>query len=77
MKRHLKFGSLLIVVLVSIFFSRKADQSKLQSSILLNNVEALAAGENPTTICIGTGSVDCPIYHENVEYVFEPYKLDW
>jgi uncharacterized membrane protein YjfL (UPF0719 family) len=77
MKKYLKFGAFSLVVLVSIFFCRKAEHNKLQNVILLNNVEALAAGESPMTTCIGSGSVDCPINHEKVKYVFEPFKLDW
>ena len=77
MKKYLKFGVLSFVVLVSIFFCRKAEHNELQNVILLNNVEALAAGENPTTKCIGTGSVDCPLNHEKVKYVFEPFILEW
>ena len=77
MKKYLKFGVFSFVVLVSIFFCRKAEHNKLQNVILLNNVEALAAGENPTTRCRGTGSVDCPLNHEKVKYVFEPFILDW
>lgn len=77
MKRYLSFGIFSLVVLASIFFCRKAEGRKVQNAILLNNVEALAAGENPTTMCIGTGSVDCPLNHEKVKYVFEPFILEW
>ena len=58
MKKYLKFGVFSFVVLVSIFFSRKAEYNKLQNVILLNNVEALAADESPMVTCIGSGSVD-------------------
>ena len=77
MKKYLKFGVFSFVVLVSIFFSRKAEYNKLQNVILLNNVEALAADESPMVTCIGSGSVDCPINHKKVEYVFEPFILEW
>ena len=77
MKKYLKFGVFSFVVLVSIFFSRKAEYNKLQNVILLNNVEALAADESHMVTCIGSGSVDCPINHKKVEYVFEPFILDW
>lgn len=77
MKKYLKFGVLSFVVLVAIFFCRKAEHNQLQNVILLNNVEALAAGESPMTKCIGSGSVDCPIYHVKVKYVFEPFILEW
>lgn len=45
MKRYLKFGIFSLVVFASVFFSRKAERSNVQNVILLNNVEALAAGE--------------------------------
>ncbi|WP_294629091.1 NVEALA domain-containing protein [uncultured Bacteroides sp.] len=76
MKKLLRFGILSLLVLVATFFCRKNEEDNLQNVILLNNVEALAAGETPTTMCIGTGSVDCPLHHENVKYVFIPYSLD-
>ena len=76
MKKYLKFGTLSFIVLVSIFFCRKAEHNKLQNVILLNNVEALAADVSPMIRCIGFGSVDCPINHVKVKYVFEPFILD-
>lgn len=77
MKKYLKFGVFSFVVLVSIFLCRKAEHNRLQNVILLNNVEALAADESPMTRCIGSGSVDCPINHVKVKYVFKPFMLDW
>lgn len=77
MKKYLKFGVLSFVVLVSIFFCKKAEHNKLQNVILLNNVEALAADESPMTRCVGAGSVDCPLNHVKVKYVFELFILDW
>ncbi len=39
-----------------------AKPEKVQSDLLLMNIEALAAGENYVPIqCIGTGTVDCPL----------------
>lgn len=46
------------------------------SSLLLYNIEALAGGEISIYHCIGNGSVDCPITHTNVEYVFGGYSLE-
>lgn len=54
------------------------------SSLLLENIEALAAGEGGTDggefevskiKCIGIGALDCPIIHEKVKYVEEAYSL--
>ena len=44
------------------------------STVLLQNVEALANGETPSqTVCIGSGSVDCPIMSDKVKYVSQGY----
>ena len=40
----------------------------------LQNVEALAEGEEYTHIsCIGVGSLDCPVNHSGVKYIFKGY----
>lgn len=47
------------------------------NEFLLENVEALAAGEISGTVrCFGWGSVDCPIDHSQVEIVFQGYRLE-
>lgn len=77
MKKYLKLGVFSLVVFASIFYGREANRNnKLHSAILLNNIEALATPENPTARCFGTGSVDCPLFHIKVEYVFEPFMLE-
>ncbi|MEG1007936.1 MAG: NVEALA domain-containing protein [Bacteroides sp.] len=44
------------------------------STVLLQNVEALANGETPSQIvCISSGSVDCPIMSDKVKYVSQGY----
>lgn len=46
------------------------------SSLLLYNIEALAADESMLpTQCLGSGSVDCPASHDKVKYVFQGYSL--
>ncbi len=46
-------------------------------SIILDNIEALAADEqNVPTNCWGSGSVDCPVTKVKVEYVATGYSLD-
>lgn len=77
MKKVLKIGILPLVVFASILYGREVNQRKLHNALLLSNVEALAAPEYSTARCIGWGSVDCPLNHEKVEYVFIPYLLDW
>lgn len=57
-------------------------QSKI-SSLLLENIEALAAYEDGTddgenqggrVTCIGIGSLDCPLNHKKVECVIRGYS---
>lgn len=45
-------------------------------NVLLNyNIEALASDEGSNVYrCLGTGSVDCPIVHTKVKYVFGGYN---
>ena len=51
-------------------------QSVEMSTLMLENVEALAAGENNSnTWCFGTGSVDCPNNKEKAAYVLHYYSL--
>lgn len=46
------------------------------NALMLENVEALAAGEEGNGIfCAGVGSIDCPINHFKVAYVYRPYSL--
>ena len=43
---------------------------------MLENVEALAAGEDGGQVfCTGVGSLDCPVNHRKVAYVYQPYSL--
>ena len=51
-------------------------QSVEMNALMLENVEALAAGENEGGIlCWGIGSVDCPNNKEKVAYVRHYYSL--
>lgn len=48
-----------------------------QSELLLYNIEALAAGEHSDiTRCIGEGTLDCPVTHRKVEYIFGGFSLE-
>lgn len=49
-----------------------------QSTLLLYNVEALASSGEETGIsrCYGTGTLDCPISHKKVEYIFRGYSFE-
>lgn len=51
-------------------------QSVEMNVLMLENVEALAAGEDASKIfCFGVGSIDCPINHSKVAYVYRSYSL--
>lgn len=54
------------------------------SSLLLENIEALAANEDGAddgeveggiTYCVGVGSLDCPLTHDKVKYVVMGHSL--
>lgn len=79
------FLSTIIVSLYSlhITYNESCSNSEM-SSLLLENIEALAAGEGGTDggefevskiRCIDVGALDCPITHEKVKYVLEGYNL--
>ena len=46
-----------------------------ESEFLLDNVEALAAGESGYDTCLGSGNVTCST-GEKVECVIRPFGLD-
>ena len=71
-----KFILVSMVVVISIVGYCKIHQSENLSTLLLENVEALADDEEMTYIeCYGSGSVDCPINHIKVKEVYAPYSL--
>lgn len=47
-------------------------------SLILQNVEALADDEfsSDNMDCIGSGSLDCPSYHNKVKYVIQGHSLE-
>ena len=58
-----------IILVVGIYSSRKQPSIET-SSLLLENVEALAYGESDYVRCLGIGSLDCPVYNLKV-YSYE------
>ena len=72
MKRfNLKLVGLLAVCTFSFGGYTQMNHSKKMNDLLLENVEALAAGEEGTSgICIGHGSIVCPLTKEEVEHVY-------
>ena len=72
--KKLLFLFILVVAVMSVKYSLKEPRV---NTLLLDNVEALAAYEQdmPHT-CLGSGSVDCPISKVKVKYVFSGYSLE-
>lgn len=77
MKKKLKVIFVLIVTVSVGYFCghwNTTVQSHHLSTVLLQNVEALASEENPSqTTCIGSGSIDCPFMTVKVKYVSQGY----
>lgn len=69
MKNYLKVTVFWVAVL-SVWCLKPTKKS--QDTLLLQNVEALASGEEPSQIHrYWRGSVDCPVSHDKVEVVYE------
>lgn len=74
-----------IVAVYSLYLvNDKCMNTPKSSSLLLENIEALAADEDGTddgeveggkTYCVGVGSLDCPLTHDKVKYVIKGYSL--
>lgn len=64
-----------VAILSTKYFSSHKSE---QSALLLYNVEALASTQEHANItrCYGTGTLDCPISHKKVEYIFGGYSLE-
>lgn len=62
--------------MAAIIYFTRPDGTEL-NNLLLENVEALAAGEGSSAVhCVGTGSVDCPRNSSKVYVVFSGYSLE-
>lgn len=67
---------LLVLIAVMVGYSNWFKKECRISSLILQNIEALAEDESYSNIyCFSIGSVDCPIDHSKVEYVFSSYGL--
>ncbi|WP_431433933.1 NVEALA domain-containing protein [Bacteroides hominis] len=75
MKNYLK-AAFLLVAIVSVWVLKPTEKSQDVDPLLLQNVEALASGEDPSqTHCYGRGSVDCPVSHDKVDVVYDSYSI--
>lgn len=72
-----KLISLLFIgVIAAVAYWARPARTEL-SNLLLENVEALAAGEGSGSVyCVGTGSVDCPLNSSKVYAVYGGYSLE-
>lgn len=71
MKSYLK-ATFLLVVIISVWYLKPVQKSQNVDPLLLQNVEALASGEESSQIhANNNGSVDCPVSHDKVEIVYE------
>ncbi len=72
-KIKLSFGACVLSALAILFMQPREESS--MTSVLMENVEALAVGEGYNHIyCIGDGSVDCPETHVRV-MIYETFSL--
>ncbi|WP_349901986.1 NVEALA domain-containing protein [Bacteroides caccae] len=82
------FMALLFTVIVALYSLYLANGKCVYksniSSLLLENIEALAADEDGSDDgevvggkirCIDVGSLDCPLTHEKVKYIVRGYSL--
>ena len=74
MKRKSWMLGVLFVLIILVSYMAKPE--KVQSDLLLMNIEALAAGEDYVPIqCIGTGTVDC-LLGGKTKFVMIGYSLE-
>lgn len=64
-----------VVMLMAVMAWEKQSGKPVESEFLLDNVEALAAGESGYDTCLGRGNVTCST-GEKVECVIRPFGLD-
>ena len=63
------------VVVMAVVVWEKTSGKAVESNFLLENVEALAAGEAGYDTCLGSGNVTCST-GDKVENVLIPFSLD-
>ena len=75
MKNYLK-ATFFLAAIISVWLLKPTEKSQNVDPLLLQNIEALASGEEPSHArCYGPGSVDCPINHDKVEIVYEGFSV--
>lgn len=77
--KKLKITSIVLIVffIATISCWKSSSVKENDSSLMLENMEALAQGEEGFNyICYGTGSIDCPIGYAKVEGYYMYNSLD-
>lgn len=69
MKKYLSLIAIAVAAGVGLNVNMKFDQRE-QIGITLDNIEALANGEDPEKTCYLSGSVDCPSHPVKVSYIW-------
>ena len=69
------FVLFIVVMLMAVMAWEKQSGKPVEREFLLDNVEALAAGESGYDTCLGSGNVTCST-GEKVECVIRPFGLD-
>jgi len=69
MKKILYSLSVLILIVISFNLTITVKHFNNNSSITLQNIEALSYAETVNNLCYGIGSLDCPNSHEKVKFV--------
>lgn len=74
-----KIAIFIFLFIITIVVLHKVEISKRDkvSSLLLHNIEALAADEdNGVNSCFGVGSVDCPTSHTKILWYTSGYSIE-
>lgn len=70
------FKGLFVLTVVALLVCKVSNKKETSSQYLLENIEALAGGEEPVIQrCYSSGSLVCPINNSKVEYIVEHYGL--
>lgn len=66
-----------MAAITTLYLMKPTHEASSSSSIMLENVEALASGESPQRVieCAGIGNVYCPVNGHRVQYIFSSLKL--
>jgi len=66
-----KSAALVLCFCLSLIFYPNKNISAGKTSFSMANIEALAETESNDCVCLGTGSLDCPIDKEKVKYIVQ------